>query len=224
MKKYALLWAKPCLALIIASFSSSQLNALTINDVWINEINYDEPGSDSGEFIELAGLAGTNLSNLKLIRYNGSGGGTYSTVISLAGTLLNTHLGYGFYSELLPSNGLQNEKEGIALVFNSTVLQFISYEGSFSATNGDANGMTSTDIGVSEANSTPTGQSLQFLGLGNTGAWTGPIDNTRGSVNTGQILPKIPTRLAPDSGATLGLLGIALFGLIALSRRMRIAN
>ena len=50
--------------------------------------------------------------------------------------------------------------DGIALVnASSVVVQFLSYGGTFTAVNGPANGMLSTDIGVSENGSgTPVGQ------------------------------------------------------------------
>jgi hypothetical protein len=51
-------------------------------------------------------------------------------------------------------NGLQNgAPDGIALVDNTGKSHSVlSYEGVFVATNGAANGMTSTDIGVAERN------------------------------------------------------------------------
>ncbi|MCB1799032.1 MAG: hypothetical protein KDI67_09155, partial [Gammaproteobacteria bacterium] len=52
--------------------------------VFINEIHYDNTGGDTGEAIEIAGPAGTNLSGASLVLYNGSGGAPYDT-ISLSG-------------------------------------------------------------------------------------------------------------------------------------------
>jgi hypothetical protein len=68
-------------------------------------------------------------------------------------------------------------------------VQFISYEGSFTAVGGPAAGLTSTDIGVSESSSTPVGFSLQLTGTGSEAAdftWTSPTDDTPGAVNNGQ--------------------------------------
>jgi hypothetical protein len=42
----------------------------------------------------------------------------------------------------------------------------LSYEGSFTATNGPANGMTSTDIGIAEESNAAVGSSLQLIGAG----------------------------------------------------------
>jgi hypothetical protein len=41
----------------------------------------------------------------------------------------------------------------------------LSYEGSFTATNGPANGMTSTDIGITEESNAAVGSSLQPMVL-----------------------------------------------------------
>jgi hypothetical protein len=49
---------------------------------------------------------------------------------------------------------------------NGIVIQFLSYEGTFLAVGGEANGMMSTDIGVSESGTTPVGYSLQLGGVG----------------------------------------------------------
>jgi hypothetical protein len=38
----------------------------------INEIHYDNVGTDAGEAVEIAGPAGTDLSGWKIVRYNGS--------------------------------------------------------------------------------------------------------------------------------------------------------
>ncbi len=69
------------------------------------------------------------------------------------------------------------------------LVQFLSYEGPMTATAGPAIGETSTDIGVAETATTPVGQSLQLTGEGTTYGdftWTGPADDSPGSVNTGQ--------------------------------------
>ncbi|NEQ50285.1 MAG: ExeM/NucH family extracellular endonuclease [Leptolyngbya sp. SIO3F4] len=158
--------------------------------VFINEFHYDNDGADTGEFIEIAGPAGTDLTDWSLVLYNGNGGIVYNT-INLAGTISDNSNGFGFVVSNLPSNGLQNgSPDGIALVDNNgAVVEFISYEGSFVATDGPAAGQTSTDIGVSESSSTPIGDSLQRTGTGADSAdfsWAAAAANTSGSANTGQ--------------------------------------
>jgi hypothetical protein len=73
---------------------------------------------------------------------------------------------------------------------SNQVIQFLSYEGSFTAVGGPADGITSTDIGVAEGSDTPVGDSLQLSGTGSTYAdftWTGPEPSTLGANNTNQI-------------------------------------
>jgi predicted extracellular nuclease/endonuclease I len=158
--------------------------------VFINEFHYDNTGADTGEAIEIAGLAGTDLSVLRLVLYNGNNGASYNT-ISLSGVLPNQQNGFGTFTLDLPSNGLQNgAPDGIALVdATDNVLQFLSYEGTMDATNGPAVGMTSQDVGVSEPGSTPVGHSLQLSGTGSSYedfVWVAAAINTFSQVNTEQ--------------------------------------
>ena len=76
--------------------------------------------------------------------------------------------------------GIQNgSPDGLALVdAGGAVVEFLSYEGSFTATSGNANGLVSVDIGVSEPG--PIGQSLQLLN----GVWIGPAPESPGLINT----------------------------------------
>ncbi len=167
-------------------FIPHQLSAQT--SVFINEIHYDNSGSDTGEGVEIAGPAGTDLSGWSIVFYNGNGGGQYYT-LNLSGTIPDQQNGYGTLQ--FAHSGIQNgAPDGLALVDpSSNVIQFLSYEGSFTATDGPANGMTSTDIGVSESSTTAAGNSLQLSGTGTTYSdfsWNSPTANTFGSVNTGQ--------------------------------------
>lgn len=71
--------------------------------------------------------------------------------------------------------------------FLESVIELISYEGSFTAAEGVATGCTSVDIGVAETSSTPIGHSLQLAGNPG-GSWNGPAAETKGSINTGQTI------------------------------------
>ena len=121
-------------------------------DVFINEIHYDDAGTDAGEAIEIAGPAGTSLAGWTLVLYNGNGGAH-----------LRHHRPLGHHSRTrttatapCPSpargGGIQNGAAGRHRLGRrrGNVVQFLSYEGTFIATNGPAAGMTSTDIGVAE--------------------------------------------------------------------------
>jgi uncharacterized protein len=149
--------------------------------VFVNEIHYDNDGADTGEFVEIANPAGTDLSGWSVVLYNGSGGASYATA-PLSGT--DQVQSYAI-------SGIQNgAPDGVALVDAAgSVVQLLSYEGTLTATDGPAAGQTSTDIGVAEAGSTPLAQSLQLTGTGATYGdftWTGPAGESPGTVNTGQ--------------------------------------
>lgn len=156
--------------------------------VFINEIHYDNSGSDAGEAIEIAGPAGTNLTGWTVVLYNGSNGTSYNT-IDLSGTIPDQGGGFGALSFL--QAGIQNgSPDGLALVDDAgAVIEFLSYEGSLTGTDGPAAGQTSFDIGVAEASTAPVGSSLQLTGTGTMGGdftWSASQPNTFGAANTGQ--------------------------------------
>jgi predicted extracellular nuclease len=187
-----MLYQKTLLALLLGL---SATTALSDTSVFINEIHYDNAGTDANEFVEIAGPVGTDLSGWQLVFYNGSSSSLsiYRT-IELSGTLLDdTGTGYGFTHYVTPSNGIQNgSPDGIALVDNSGgVVQFLSYEGSFTASGGPADGMSSVDIGVAESGSTQLNQSMQLQGSGTLNTdfvWVADLQNTPGLINIAQSL------------------------------------
>jgi endonuclease/exonuclease/phosphatase family metal-dependent hydrolase len=169
--------------LLLAQAASAQ--------VFINEIHYDNSGTDTGEAIEVAAAAGTDLTGWTIVLYNGSTGVVYGSTSNLSGIVADQQGGFGTAVINYPSNGLQNgSPDGIALVDPaSTVVQFLSYEGSFVASGGPADGLTSTDIGVAESSGTAIGESLQLTGTGSAYidfTWAAPQASTFGAVNTGQ--------------------------------------
>ncbi|MEO8141132.1 MAG: Calx-beta domain-containing protein, partial [Sphingomicrobium sp.] len=158
-----------------------------IANVWINEFHYDTAGSDVGEFIEVAGLAGVDLTGWSIALYNGGNGAVYGTR-PLSGVLSDNGDGFGFAAVTAP--GLQNgAPDGFALVDNfGRVVQFLSYEGTLTATSGPAAGLTSINLPVSEESVTP-GTSLQLSGTGSSYGdftWTQGSANTSGGGNVGQ--------------------------------------
>lgn len=161
--------------------------------IFINEIHYDNAGADSGEFVEIAGPAGTDLSGWQLLFYNGSASQlkTYASTY-LSGVLGDdTGTGYGFTT--VYQSGIQNgAPDGLALVDGiGNLVQFISYEGSFTAAAGVAAGVTSVDIGAAESSSTAVGQSMQLQGSGTLDSdfsWTADLAQTPGALNQGQSL------------------------------------
>jgi len=161
----------------------------------INEIHYDNSGTDTGEAIEVVieNASSYDLSLFVITLYNGNGGGAYGTYT------LDTFIqgasdgNFTYFSALI--SGIQNGgPDGIALSYDGTLIQFLSYEGSFTAVGGVADGQNSEDISVSEPGSTPIGQSLQLVGNGikySDFTWSAPMAATFGSANAAgdQSLP-----------------------------------
>jgi hypothetical protein len=174
-------------------FSCGEAGNACIN-VWINEIHYDNLDADTGEGVEVAGVAGTDLDahRCQVVLYNGSDSNAYATHF-LTAVLSDQSNGYGTSWLALPSNGMQNgSPDGLALVCGGAVVQFLSYEGTLVAADGFAVGMTSVDIGVSESSSAAVGTSLQLTGAGNAYAsftWAAGVAATPGAPNDGQTFP-----------------------------------
>ena len=56
-------------------------------NAWINELHYDNDGTDEDEFVEIAVPSGfSDFANLQIVHYNGNGGGS---IVSVDGTGLS---------------------------------------------------------------------------------------------------------------------------------------
>lgn len=171
--------------------SWEDINCITVAQpvVWVNEFHYNNIGTDVGEFIEVAGLAGTDLSTYSIVLYSGTNGQAYNTR-SLSGIISSESNGYGTVS-FNYNDEIRNTTHGIALVNSGIVVQFLSYSGSFTATDGPAVGMDSEDILENENQNTPIGESVQLTGTGNQYSnfiWNAPADDSPGALNVGQII------------------------------------
>ncbi len=175
--------------------------AASLPAVRISEFHYDNTGTDAGEAIEVSGPAGMDVTGWSVVLYNGNGGLAYGTS-ALIGTIPTTCDTRGVLVLNYAVNGIQNgSPDGIALVDASgSVVEFLSYEGTFAAVDGPAAGQTSTDVGVSELGTEPLGLSLQRAG---TDVWSGPSANTFGACNDDSATPPQPTvdhvTIAPSS-------------------------
>ena len=175
--------------------------------VFINELHYDNSGSDVGEFIEIFAPAGTDLAAYEIALYNGANNQVYRTV-PLNGVVSDTGTGFGVASFEIA--GIQNgAPDGIALYSKGQgeVIEFLSYEGSFTASGGVAVGLTSDELPVFESSSVAAGFSLQKEGSGRESSdftWAGPALASPGAVNerqtiTGSLDPFINVRVNPTT-------------------------
>jgi hypothetical protein len=184
------------------------LLSLSAQNIWINEFHYDNASTDANEFIEIVFemAPGDDLSDYEIVLYNGNNGTQYNQISLDTFTAGAVEGNFSFFYALV--EGIQNgEPDGIALVHSGSALQFISYEGSFTATDGPANGLISEDIGVEETSATEEGMSLQLTGEGaqyDHFSWMEPSANTMGTINTGQSFGGAPdpaiTVTSPNGG------------------------
>lgn len=198
------------------AFTQGSGGAPLPTDVFINEFHYDNVGGDEGEFVEVVvspGFPG-NLSDVIIFLYNGNGGSLYDRPHPIDSFTLGsvTESGHRIYSKEIP--GIQNgPSEALALVVNGSVTQFISYEGQVLATEGAAEGTTSTDIGFDQSSTDSVG--LSSLGLTGSGGETADFSWTRfnglpfspGQANSGQ------TFTAPAQGQGVAIDNFAVTAL-----------
>ena len=197
------------LLLLCFSLSIFCVAGVQATPVFINELHYDNNGADQEEGVELAGPAGTDLTGWQLLFYNGSNGRPYLSR-TLSGVIEDLSNGFGVAA--FGVAGLQNgAPDGIALVNAiSEVIQFLSYEGQFVASEGVAEDMSSVDIGVAESPGTATGLSLQLGGVGQQASdfiWNAPAVSSFGAINPQQrFLPTVTGEISIP-GTLLLILG-----------------
>ena len=204
-KAYRFIAAASLLCLLACS---QMLNA---TPVFINEIHYDNLGADLNEGVEIAGPSGTSLADWHLHFYNGSSGAIYRSV-ALDGVIPALSPGFGVLA--FPVAGLQNgAPDGIALAnAMDELVQFLSYEGSFTGVGGVASGVFSTDIGIAESGATPAGSSLQLTGTGQLAAdfqWVA-AGASFGAINAGQQFSTQQGAVPAPGTMLLSLLGLGL--------------
>jgi hypothetical protein len=206
-------------ATIVVGFCAcvSRSDAATI---FINEIDYDNVGSDTNEFIEIAGNAGANLNGYVLELVNGATNVVYQTIPLPNYTFPDfTNTGWGFFvlgaptiapppDYVFPSGDfVQNgAPDGIRLLdpgFN--VVHYVSYEGTMV-------GATDVIPPAVQDNNTVHG-SISKTGPTSgphSGQWVFANSPTPGFLNGGQDIIPEP-----------GTLSVALVGACALLRRRR---
>ena len=130
-----------------------------------------------------------DLNNFKVQLYNGNNQQVYSTE-TLSGICSPPNQ---FVVVNYPTNGIQNgSPDGIVLVnADNNVIEFISYEGAFTAVDGFAAGVLSVDVGVSESGGTSLGKSIQRTGTSCEASgfsWVADVDESKSLVNDGQTI------------------------------------
>ncbi len=151
-------------------------------DARINEFHYDNVGNDKNEFVEvfINDPQPDSLNKYKIILYNGKNGKEYDE--ESLDDMTVTYGDGGAYYVWEPLSIQNGSPDGLALIGEcGNTLGFLSYEGSFTAINGDAEGETSVDILVSETSKTPLSGSLQLIDS----TWVKTIAfNTKGELNS----------------------------------------
>jgi predicted extracellular nuclease len=143
-----------------ADFVSSFETAATAAALVINEIDYDQPGTDTAEFVEIRNndTVSVNLSNYNIQLVNGSGGGAAQYQLF---NLPSLNLAPGDYFVLCANNStvpncdldvtpetdlVQNgSPDAVALRFGTTIVDTISYEGNTGAPYTEGTGTSASD-------------------------------------------------------------------------------
>ena len=164
--------------------------SLTAQNAWLNEIHYDNSGTDEGEFLEIVVQDAGNYSLLdfEVHLYNGSNGTAYGTSNLDEFSVGAVENGFTFF--YFDYEGIQNgSPDGVAISYDGDLIQFLSYEGPLTATEGPASGIESTDMGVEESGGTQIGESLQLAGTGENYSnftWQEAAAETPGALNNNQ--------------------------------------
>ncbi|MDT7858149.1 endonuclease [Rubrivirga sp. S365] len=203
---------------------------LSSGALWINEVHATNDGPDSGEGVEVAGPAGTDLLGHRLVFYGGHGEpyDPYDPDVSAAPALSGALPAEGVLGAVwLPARGLWNRCNGVALVDpDGRVSHFLSYGGCrFNAVAGPVRTLAAFDgvddsahpdsllwsqpvrgpgwQPVQEWTTMPAGYSIQLTGAG-TGladfAWGGPHPATPGRLGDYQAGGTARTAVNPVSG------------------------
>lgn len=181
------------LFLTLISITFFSLPMIAQSNAWINEIHYDNASTDAGEAVEVIIENPATLSDYMVELYNGSNGTVYDSE-TLDNFIVGTTDGNFTIYYWQPSSIQNGDPDGMALSYDGSLIQFLSYEGTFTATDGNASGITSTAIGVSESSSTQIGESLQLTGSGDQYsdfAWAAASSDNFGSLNNGQSFPVV---------------------------------
>ncbi len=149
-------------AIIHFGSDTAQAAGCDPNNIIFSEIDYDQPGTDNNEFLELRIINEVSISNCEIRLVNGSNNSNYDTIDLTGNWGPNQYLLIGstnianrdltFGGGACASNCLQNgAPDGFALVDTSatagTVVWFYSYEGTITGYDaGDGTPVDSTPL------------------------------------------------------------------------------
>ena len=167
--------------------------------LFINEIDYNQPSTDQSEFLEIAGLAGS-YQDVTIVLINGNNNSEYNTFDLGTITLTDENQGYGFYviggsaipnvdytSGFPSSNAIQNgNPDGIELWVNGQIVDAVSYAGSMNDSEGSIMEEATPNDSDDEYFEGLEGDSIGRIGVDGS-PWI--VDaNSPGAVNQGQTL------------------------------------
>ncbi len=223
-----------CLGAALICGCSSLVSAGVI----INEVDYDQPGTDTGEFIELfnSGVA-TSLAGYALALINGSSGAAYRT-LPLAPVTLSSDAYYvlcGDPEQVVncdqdaspDANLIQNgAPDAIALLLGAQVVDSLVYEGQLAGLGGGVGPAASDnnrDANLSLArlpNGADSHHNVVDFALG---------CSTPGYANSAAALPCAPPATAAvnrsiDEPSAISLFGLGLLAITTALRRTRHAR
>lgn len=155
------------------------------SSVRINEFHYDNASTDVNEFVEIRitgnlGSQPADLSQYSVTLYNGSNGTFYETETfdNLTQTCDASNC-YYVWNAIEIQNGAP---DGIAISGPSGLIEFVSYEGAFTAVDGAASGALSVNVGVFETSTTDVNAAIERA---LDGSWSvNASSNTKGTVNS----------------------------------------
>ena len=105
---------------------------LSAQNIWLNELHYDNVSTDEGEFVEivLENAGSYTLSDFTVTLYNGSNGASYDSTTLDQFTVGNTSSDYSLYT-WFPSSIQNGAPDGIAIDYQGTLIveQFLRDEG-----------------------------------------------------------------------------------------------
>ena len=227
MSKYG--YIKPRFFTVTGCITLSCMSCISSAAIVINEIDYDQPGTDTAEFIELfnSGSSSISLDNYSISLINGNSGSSYRS-IDLTGFNVNAN-GYFVvcgdaeqvancdYSFTTSSGWFQNgSPDALGLFENNDLLDSISYEGSMDIyTEGDVFTLDDSNVDILSI-----GRKIDGFDTDNNALDFELNCITPGSANVAGMGDCSTPRVSPvPIPAAVWLFGSGIIGLVGLARR-----